>query len=119
MDLKTLEVFELYIYVTQLTRAQGNYLLTPVPISFTTTASSPIISPFFVHTLSTDPATRFGDLFLTRSKWRPDDMKPFLRGLTPDGDQKGMDRMIVKFVRVVKESAKEGGGVWWHPRRSI
>jgi sister chromatid cohesion protein DCC1 len=95
---------------------QGNYLLTPVPISFTSTASAPLISAFFVHTLSTDPATRFGDLFLTRPKWRPEDMKPFLHGLTPDGDQKGMDRMIVKFVRVVKES---NGGVWWHPRRSV
>jgi sister chromatid cohesion protein DCC1 len=41
-------------------------------------------------------------------------MAPFLRGLTRDGDNKERDKLVAKFVRVVKE--KEG--VWWYPRRT-
>ena len=73
-----------------------------------------MVIPFSRHTLPLQPAVRFADLFLTRSKWRPDDMGPFLRGLTRDGDTKERDRLIAKFVRVVKD--KEG--VWWYPRRT-
>jgi sister chromatid cohesion protein DCC1 len=57
---------------------------------------------------------RFSDLFLTRARWRPEDMEPFLVGLTREGDKKERDKMVSKFVRVVKE--KEG--VWWYPRRT-
>ena len=70
--------------------------------------------PFPSHALPLHAATRFADLFLTRPRWRPDDMAPFLRGLTRDGDAKELDKLVVKHVRVVKE--KEG--TWWYPRRT-
>ena len=41
-------------------------------------------------------------------------MTPFLRGLTRDGDKKAQDKLVAKFVRVVKE----GSAVWWYPRRT-
>lgn len=41
-------------------------------------------------------------------------MAPFLRGLTRDGDTKARDKLVAKFVRVVRE--KEG--TWWYPRRT-
>jgi hypothetical protein len=50
-------------------------------------------------------------------------MEPFLVGLTPDGDKKALEKMVGKFVRVVKEggggAGKKGGKqvVWWFPRR--
>jgi hypothetical protein len=44
-------------------------------------------------------------------------MQPFLRGLTPEGDRKAMDKLVVKYVRVVKESGQAGNKVWWHARR--
>lgn len=72
-----------------------------------------MIVPFPAHALPLHPAIRFTDLFLTRPRWRPDDMAPFLRGLTRDGDAKERDKLVAKFVRVVKE--KEGA--WWYPRR--
>lgn len=74
----------------------------------------PILAYFPVHTLPLHPPTRFQDLFLTRPRWRPEDMAPFLRGLTRDGDTKARDKLVAKFVRVVRE--KEG--TWWYPRRT-
>ena len=41
-------------------------------------------------------------------------MKPFLKGLVREGDTKEMDKLVAKFVRVVKD----GGESWWYPRRS-
>ena len=95
--------------------SQGEYLLRE-PTS-TTFSKQPHLIPFSVSSLPTDPAQRFTDLFLTRAQWRPEDMQPFLRGLTPEGDRKAMDKLVVKYVRVVKETGKAGNKVWWHARR--
>ena len=92
---------------------EGNYLLNDPPIS-TIFAPSPIITYFPVHTLPLHAPTRFADLFLTRQKWAPEEMTPFLRGLTRDGDKKELDKLIAKFVRVVRD----GKAVSWFPRRT-
>jgi sister chromatid cohesion protein DCC1 len=42
-------------------------------------------------------------------------MEPFLRTLGREGDKKSRDKMVGKFVRVVKERE----GVWWYPRRMM
>lgn len=73
-----------------------------------------LITYFPLHNLPLHAPTRFADLFLTRPRWRPEEMTPFLKGLTRDGDKKEQDKLIAKFVRVVKE--KEGS--WWYPRRT-
>ena len=76
--------------------------------------SPPLIVSFPVHALPLHPPTRFADLFLTRPRWRPEEIIPFLRGLMRDGDTKERDKLVAKFVRVVRE--KEG--TWWYPRRT-
>ncbi|ORY25957.1 sister chromatid cohesion protein Dcc1 [Naematelia encephala] len=92
---------------------EGDHLLVDPPPAVT---SQPrLIVPFPLYQLPLNPATRFADLFLTRPKWRPDDMIPFLKGLYRDGDSKERDKLVAKFVRVVKE----GQGAWWYPRRSV
>lgn len=91
----------------------GDYLLRDPPPS-ALAPPCPLIEYFPVHTLPSHAPTRFSDLFLTRQRWRPDEMTPFLRGLYPDGDSKARDKLVAKYIRVVKE--KEG--VWWYPRRT-
>ena len=93
---------------------QGEHLLATPEVTATLLSASPSISYFPLHTLPLQPAIRFADLFLTRARWRPDDMIPFLKGLYRDGDSKERDKLVTKFVRVVKE--KEG--TWWYPRRT-
>lgn len=41
-------------------------------------------------------------------------MQPFLADLYREGDTKERDKLVAKFVRVVKDKT----GVWWYPRRS-
>ncbi|KAJ9107957.1 hypothetical protein QFC20_003642 [Naganishia adeliensis] len=109
------QVGEEYEHVLDLSLLEGEYLLRdPLNSTFT---KQPHLIPFSVSSLPTDPAQRFTDLFLTRAQWRPEDMQPFLKGLTPEGDRKAMDKLVVKYVRVVKESGKAGNRVWWHARR--
>lgn len=61
--------------------------------------------------LSTDPATRFSELFSLKPRWRDTEMLQFL---SPDeisgGDVKKRDAVVLKFVRKVKE--KDGSTTW-------
>lgn len=90
----------------------GEYLLSDAPPSAFTT-SCPRIQYFPTHALPLHPPTRFSDLFLTRPRWRPAEMEPFLAGLFREGDTKARDKLVAKYVRVVKERE----GTWWYPRR--
>ncbi|KIR53055.1 sister chromatid cohesion protein DCC1 [Cryptococcus gattii Ru294] len=109
------EVGETWREYTDLKLLEGEYLLSPPPPSALSFASpSPLISYFPLASLPLQPAERFAELFLTRQRWRPEEMAPFLRGLTRDGDSKGRDKLVAKFVRIVKEK----DGTWWYPRRS-
>ncbi|WRT67975.1 uncharacterized protein IL334_004949 [Kwoniella shivajii] len=109
------EVGEGYVDHIDLKLLEGEYLLSPPAItSLSFISPSPLISHFPISQLPLQPATRFADLFLTRPKWKPEEIIPFLKGLTRDGDIKSRDKLVQKFVRVVKE--KEG--VWWYPRRT-
>ncbi|WVO24971.1 uncharacterized protein IAS62_006354 [Cryptococcus decagattii] len=109
------EVGETWRVYADLKLLEGEYLLSPPPPSALSFASpSPLISYFPLASLPLQPAERFAELFLTRQRWRPEEMAPFLRGLTRDGDSKGRDKLVAKFVRIVKEK----DGTWWYPRRS-
>ena len=76
---------------------QGSYLLNP-PLNPT---SPTLITPFPLSHLPLDAPSRFADLFLTRTRWLLKDLKPFLRDLA--GDEKGRERLVARFGRVVKE----------------
>ncbi|ODN73982.1 hypothetical protein L202_07476 [Cryptococcus amylolentus CBS 6039] len=94
---------------------EGEYLANPPPASALAVGTRcPLLTYFPISSLPLQPAPRFSELFLTRTRWRPDEMTPFLKGLTRDGDKKERDKLVVKFVRVVKER----DGVWWYPRRA-
>ncbi|KAK4049892.1 Ctf8p and Ctf18p associating protein [Microbotryomycetes sp. JL221] len=65
--------------------------------------------------LSSDPSTRFQELFSIKQRWKDTDMILFLKDLTT-GDKKKLDGLILKFVRKVKATDKEGGGTVWTAR---
>ncbi|ORX37246.1 sister chromatid cohesion protein Dcc1 [Kockovaella imperatae] len=106
------QVGDTWAHLATLDLLKGNHL-TQTDLRNTTITSFP------VHELSLDPATRFSDLFLTRPKWLAEEMKPFLRGLVRDGDDKARDKLVGKYVRVVKTAAERGEAteVWWYPRK--
>jgi sister chromatid cohesion protein DCC1 len=62
---------------------------------------------FSAISLPTDPVARFGDLFLTRPRWRQEDIIPFIEGITVDS--KDRDRLLIKFTRSTKD---KDGTVW-------
>ncbi|OCF39547.1 sister chromatid cohesion protein DCC1 [Kwoniella heveanensis CBS 569] len=110
------EVGEMWADKVDLRLLEGEHLLTPPPATLSSfTSPSPLITHFPLSQLPLNPAQRFADLFLTRPRWRPEEIIPFLRGLTRDGDTKERDKLVQKFVRVVKE---KDGTASWYPRRT-
>ncbi|KAM0786307.1 hypothetical protein ACM66B_001785 [Microbotryomycetes sp. NB124-2] len=61
--------------------------------------------------LSSDPATRFSELFSIKPKWKDTDMILFLNDLVNPGDTKKRDALVLKFVRKVKDP-KDGSTLW-------
>ncbi|RXK40036.1 hypothetical protein M231_02676 [Tremella mesenterica] len=88
---------------------KGEYLL-----NSSTSTSTQTVTHFPVHSLPINPPNRFTDLFLTRSPWKAEDMRPFLKGLTRDGDGKELDKLVARHVRVVRDQY----GIWWFPRKT-
>lgn len=59
--------------------------------------------------LSSEPATRFDELFSLLPRWKDTEMVLFLDDLV-GGDKKKRDAMVLKFVRKVKEP--DGSTAW-------
>lgn len=72
----------------------GNYLQT-------SSSSNNIISLYYfpASALPTDPTARFRELFLTRRRWKADEIKPFLSDIT--GDPKEHDKLLLKHARII------------------
>ena len=62
-----------------------------------------------VSRLSSDPSTRFTELFSQKPRWKEEEMTHFINDLV-GGDRKKREAMVLKFVRKVKES--DGSNVW-------
>ncbi|KAI0063592.1 hypothetical protein BV25DRAFT_1824151 [Artomyces pyxidatus] len=60
--------------------------------------------------LPIDPAARFTDLFLTRSRWKADDIAPFLSDIAVDA--KDRDKLLLKYARALTDK----DGVWYTAR---
>ncbi|KAF8205052.1 sister chromatid cohesion protein Dcc1 [Pholiota molesta] len=60
--------------------------------------------------LPVDPAARFSDLFLTRKKWKGEDISPFLSDIAVNSKER--DKLLLKYCRTVTES----GGVRYTAR---
>jgi sister chromatid cohesion protein DCC1 len=59
--------------------------------------------------LSLDPAARLGQLFATRSRWRAEDIEPFLTDIAIDSKER--DRLLLKYARAITDN-----GVWFTAR---
>jgi len=60
--------------------------------------------------LPVDPAQRFADLFLTRSRWRRDDIVPFLQEIATNSKER--DKLLLKYCRTIPDTQ----GVWYTSR---
>jgi len=90
---------------TSLKLLTGNYLCEPSPFS-----SSTMLSYFPCAELPTDPATRFADLFLTRARWRAEDIVPYLSDIAVD--TKDLDKLLLKYARALTDKS----GLWYTAR---
>ena len=73
------------------------------------TSQPPTITFLPFTRLSSDPATRFDELFSLLARWKDTEMVLFLDDLV-GGDKKKRDALVLKFVRKVKEP--NGTTVW-------
>jgi len=85
----------------------GNYLS-----SIDTMKDPPIkaLTYFPSSLLPIDPAARFTDLFLTRPRWKAEDITPFLADIVIDSKER--DKLLLKFTRTVTDA----GGIWYTAR---
>lgn len=88
----------------------GNYLSNLAPLG---TSDVPLISYFPASELPPDPASRFADLFLTRPRWKADEISPFLADVVVDNKER--DKLLLKYARAVTD--KEG--VWYTARAKL
>ncbi|PPR07045.1 hypothetical protein CVT26_005246 [Gymnopilus dilepis] len=83
----------------------GNYIETEVFGGSVTT-----LKYFPASELPVDPAARFADLFLTRSKWKGEEISPFLSDIAVNSKER--DKLLLKYCRTVTEP----GGVRYTAR---
>lgn len=70
-----------------------------------------ILKYFPASSLPVDPAARFGDLFLTRARWKADEINPFLGDIALNAKER--DKLLLKFARASTDSQ---GQVWYTAR---
>ena len=75
---------------------QGNYLASTKPQSY---PPSNQLTYFPSSELPLEPLARFGDLFLTRSRWRAEEIAPFLNDIAID--RKERDKLLLKYARAL------------------
>jgi sister chromatid cohesion protein DCC1 len=83
-------------------RYQGNYLVSPGALG-----GSDMLTYFPSSALPVDPASRFIDLFLTRSRWKADEIGPFLSDIAIN--TKDRDKLLLKYTRATTDSQ----GIWY------
>lgn len=57
------------------------------------------------------PSDRFSDLFLTQSRWRADEIAPFLKEIAVDSKER--DKLLMKYARTMTDSE---GQIWYTSR---
>jgi sister chromatid cohesion protein DCC1 len=85
----------------------GNYLATS---SIASDVPSQFLKYFPRSSLPVDAPARFADLFLTRSRWKEDEITPFLSDIAVDS--KARDKLLLKFAR----STTDSEGTWYTAR---
>lgn len=85
----------------------GNYLVQ------TDTLKDPPVTAlayFPSSQLPVDPAARFTDLFLTRPRWKADEIVPFLADIVVDSKER--DKLLLKYTRTITNTE----GIWYTAR---
>ena len=72
--------------------------------------AEPLLSYFPASELPSDPAGLFADLFLTRTRWKADEISPFLSDIVVDNKER--DKLLLKYARAVTDSQ----GIWYTAR---
>jgi len=96
--------------IVDLSLLAGNYLSR---ISSLSNPPATELVYFPASALPADPAARFADLFLTRSRWKADEIVPFLADIVVDN--KDRDRVLLKYARVITDAE----GVWYTARAKL
>ncbi|KAJ3570205.1 hypothetical protein NP233_g4564 [Leucocoprinus birnbaumii] len=81
----------------------GNYLVSTID-------DTDRLTYFPSSELPMDPAQRFADLFLTRQRWKGDDIAPFLGEIAVNSKER--DKLLLKYCRATTDSQ----GVWYTSR---
>ncbi|KAJ7129580.1 sister chromatid cohesion protein Dcc1 [Mycena epipterygia] len=80
----------------------GNYLVSSAPMG-----GSDMLTYFPSSALPVDPPSRFIDLFLTRPRWKAEDIAPFLSDIAIN--TKDRDKLLLKYTRATTDSQ----GIWY------
>ncbi|KAJ7498832.1 sister chromatid cohesion protein Dcc1 [Mycena latifolia] len=80
----------------------GNYL-----VSLASMNGGDMFTYFPSSALPVDPPSRFIDLFLTRPRWKADDIAPFLSDIAVN--TKDRDKLLLKYTRATTDSQ----GLWY------
>lgn len=97
-DLSLLSVRSLRVVVVFIAECgqQGNYLASTKPQSY---PPSDQLTYFPSSELPLGPLARFSDLFLTRSRWKAEEIAPFLDDIAID--RKERDKLLLKYARAL------------------
>ncbi|OBZ67045.1 putative sister chromatid cohesion protein DCC1 [Grifola frondosa] len=85
----------------------GNYLSNP---SYLTEPPTHMLTYFPSSSLPVDPATRFTDLFLTRARWKAEEISPFLADIVVNSKER--DKLLLKYARAITDTE----GIWYTAR---
>jgi len=105
MDKWNTAVGDTFVSSTSLQLLTGNYLCDSSPFS-----SSKMLSYFPCAELPVDPVARFTDLFLTRPRWKADDIEPYLSDIAVD--KKELDKLLLRYGRAMTDK----DGLWYTAR---
>ncbi|KAF5390682.1 hypothetical protein D9757_002722 [Collybiopsis confluens] len=83
----------------------GNYLHVAGPYH-----TRQVVKYFPVATLPVDHAQRFADLFLARSRWKREDINPFISDIAVDWKER--DKLLLKYARATTDAQ----GIWYTAR---
>ena len=86
-------------------RLQGNYIVTT-----NLNGGAGPLKYFPSSALPVEPAARFGELFLTRPKWKSEDITPFLTDIAIDSKER--DKLLLKYARATTTP----DGIWYTAR---
>ncbi|KAF8974485.1 sister chromatid cohesion protein Dcc1 [Flammula alnicola] len=90
------QVGDTFESLVSLTLLAGNYI---EPESFNSDFTT--LKYFPASALPVDPATRFSDLFLTRKKWKAEEISPFLSDIAVNAKER--DKLLLKYCRTITE----------------